>query len=51
MRKAFHALAEGIESSYRLRRALSVIIQILVISVVLMLLYYIGSELIAALTF
>ena len=53
MRKAFYALAKSIESrrSYRLKKLLSEIMQILVIWVILMLMYYVGSEVIAALTF
>jgi len=51
MRKALYAVAKTVESGYRLRRALGVVIQILVIWAIFMLLYYIVFELMAALTF
>jgi len=51
MRKAFYGLAKVMDSNYRLKRILSSVIQIFVIWVLLMLLYWFGFEVIAALTF
>ncbi len=51
MRKALREMAWSIGSHYRLRKALSALMQIVVMWVILMLIYYVGFEVIAALTF
>ncbi|KKN00868.1 hypothetical protein LCGC14_1133410 [marine sediment metagenome] len=51
MRKALREMAWTTGSHYRLRKALSAGIEIVVTWAVLMLLYWIGFEVIAALTF
>ncbi len=51
MKKPFYELAKMIEKRYRFKRAISTILQIFVLWAILMLMFQIGMELIAAVAF